>query len=185
MGNILACDLDSRRCKQSLEGVRKDASCDEEQAMEIARDYHASWMTFSVEELAKLIAEAGERAVELSYLNMGEVRLLLKHSELITIIRDNIYVEVPSGTLCYAQMEDGVIEILEAQRVERREEPDPDPVVSNDDAYGCDHCGTEETEVLDTEGLCPTCAKEQEEFDDGECPRCGCPSPGGRECYNC
>ena len=54
----------------------------------------------------------------------------------------------------------------------------------DDNAYGCMHCGTE-TETLDSDGLCGLCAKDQEEYDNGECPRCGTPSLGSRECYDC
>lgn len=59
-----------------------------------------------------------------------------------------------------------------------------DEAGEDDDEYGCAHCGTE-TEVLDAEGLCAECARAQQEFDDGECPHCGCPSPGSRECHSC
>ena len=55
-------------------------------------------------------------------------------------------------------------------------------ILKHDD--DCAHCGTE-TETLDSDGLCPTCARVQQEFDNGECPRCGTLSPGSRECYDC
>lgn len=187
MGKIFACDLDSRQCKQPLEGVREDATCDADEAKLIAEEYHASLMSdLSLEELEKLIAEAGERSLELSYLNMGEVCFLMKHTDIVTRVGDNVYVDLPSGTLCYGEFEDGVIELLGAELVEKREEPESEPTVyydGEDEDYICAHCA--ETETLDSDGLCPSCARTQEAFDDGECPRCGTPSPGSRECYNC
>lgn len=47
----------------------------------------------------------------------------------------------------------------------------------------CGHCGEESR--VDGEGLCPPCARAQQEYDDGECPTCGTPSPGSRECRGC
>jgi hypothetical protein len=179
---MYACDIPRVYPGTELAQVIEAASLTPEEAGEWATDAleSASFLRelVSLEDLTQLLAEAGERSLNLSNLVRGEISTLMKVKEEISYNRwDKEWtVTLPSGTLVFAQCED-CVEIQTAALAEVSGDIE-------DEDYICAHCGAE-TETLDSDGLCPSCARTQEAFDDGECPRCGTPSPGSRECYNC
>ena len=56
-------------------------------------------------------------------------------------------------------------------------------IAADEEVAACQHCGS--TENLDSDKLCPDCARAQQRYDNGRCPRCEAPSPGSRPCYDC